>query len=109
MSMVDSTLEVLWKNVVDHWEDDAPHAVFLQHCQATEQLAEAAARYAGMRGDRDRSEAAKKRLEAVTVLATSSLIASRTEPRRALPSWLAAAALVVLGAAGGYVLLRALR
>jgi hypothetical protein len=107
--MVDATLEALWKNVVDHWEEDAPHAVFLQHCQATEQLAEAAARYAGMRGDRDRGEAAKKRLEAVTVLATSSLIASRAAPPRGLPSWAAAALLALLGAAGGYVLLRALR
>jgi hypothetical protein len=107
--MVDSTLELLWKHVVDHWDEDAAHAVFLQHCQATEQLAEAAARYAGMRGDRDRGEAAKKRLEAVTVLATSALIASRAAPPRRLPSWVAAAVLALFGAAAGYVMLRMLR
>jgi hypothetical protein len=107
--MVDATLEALWKNVLDHWDEDAPHAVFLQHCQATEQLAEAAARYAGMRGDRDRSEVAKKRLEAVTVLATSAMIASRSSPRRGLPSWMVVAVLMLFGAAAGYAMLRALR
>jgi hypothetical protein len=107
--MGDATLEALWKNVTDHWEDDAAHAVFLKHCQATEQLAEAAARYAGMRGDRDRSEVAKKRLEAVSVLATSSLIASRTTPLRTLPSWFVVATLMLFGAVAGYVMLRALR
>src|SRR5258708_35631865 len=86
-SMTDPTLEMLWKNVVDNWDADAPHALFLQHCQTTEQLAEAAARYAGMRGDCDRGTTARKRLEAVMVLATSSLLASRTERVRGLPTW----------------------
>jgi hypothetical protein len=107
--MVDSALEALWKNVLDHWEEDAPHAVFLQHCQATEQLAEAAVRYAGMRGDRDRSEVAKKRLEAVTVLATSSLIASRASPLRGVPSWMVVAVLMFFGALAGYAMLRVMR
>jgi hypothetical protein len=107
--MVDSTLEALWKNVLDHWDEDAPHAVFLQHCQATEQLAEAAARYTGMRGDRDRSEVAKKRLEAVTVLATSSLIASRASPPRGVPMWMVVAVLMFFGALAGYAMLRAMR
>ncbi len=43
--MSDPTLEALWKNVVDNWDNDSAHAQFLQHCQSTEQLAEAAARY----------------------------------------------------------------
>src|SRR5260370_19355496 len=106
--MVDSTLEALWKNVVDHWEEDAPHALFLQHCQTTEQLAEAAARYAGMRGDCDRGTTARKRLEAVMVLATSSLLASRTERVRGLPTWFTVVVLVLFSALSGYVLLRAL-
>jgi hypothetical protein len=106
--MSDPTLETLWKNVVDNWNNDAAHATFLQHCQSTEQLAEAAARYAGMRGDRDRSESAKKRLDAVTLLATTSLLSSRADPVPTLPKWFTVAVLIVFSAMGGYVLLRAL-
>jgi hypothetical protein len=107
--MPDPTFEALWKNVLDRWDEDAPHALFLQHSQATGQLAEAAARYAGMRADRDRAEAAKKRLEAITILATSSLLAARTDRPRGLPQWFTLVVLLLFSALSGYVLLRALR
>src|SRR5262245_20622297 len=106
--MADPLLEALWKNVVDDWDNDAAHGQFLQHCQSTEQLAEAALRYAGMRGDRDRGPAAKKRLDAVSLLATSSLLAARSERSPGLPKWFTVAVLVIFSALGGYVLLRAL-
>jgi hypothetical protein len=107
--MSDPTLEALWKNVVDRWDHDAAHAEFLRHCQSTRQLAEAATRYAGMAGDRDRGEAAKKRLDAVTLLATSSLLATRSERTPSLPKWFTVAVLMLFGAMGGYVMLRAMR
>ena len=107
--MSDPTLEALWKNVLDNWENDAAHAQFLKHCQATQKLAEAAARYAGMRGDRDRGAAAGRRLDAVTVLATSSLLAARAERLPGLPRWFTFVVLCLFGAMGGYVMLRALR
>ena len=106
--MSDPTLEALWKNVVDHWESDVAHGEFLRHCQTTHQLAEAAARYAGMSGDRDRGESAKKRLEGVTLLATSSLLATRSDRTLGLPRWFTVAVLMLFGAMGGYVMLRAL-
>jgi hypothetical protein len=105
--VVDPTLEALWKNVLDNWDNDAAHAQFLQHCQATEQLAEAAARYAGMRGDRDRGPVAQKRLDAVTILATSSLISTRDRVPT-LPRWFTFLVLSLFSALAGYVLLRAL-
>jgi hypothetical protein len=107
--MADGKFEALWKNVVDHWDDDSAHAIFLQQCQMNEQLAEAAARYAGMRGDRDRGESAKRRLDAVTVLATSVLLGSRTEREAVISKWFAFVVLLSLGIMAGYVLLRALR
>jgi hypothetical protein len=107
--MPDPTFEALWKNVVDNWDNDKAHGQFLQHCESTEQLAEAAARYAGMSGDRDRGDAAKKRLEAVTLLATSSLLATRSGRTPGLPKWFTVAVLMLFGAMGGYVMLRALR
>jgi hypothetical protein len=106
--MADPTLEALWKNVLDNWENDKAHGEFLRHCQSTEQLAEAAMRYAGMRGDRDRGDDAKKRLEAVTLLATTSLLSTRSGRTAGLPKWFTVAVLMLFGAMGGYVLLRAL-
>ncbi len=107
--MSDPTLEALWKNVVDHWDSDAAHGTFLQHCQSAEQLAEAAARYAGMRGDRERGPSAQKHLDAVAVLAASSLLAARTERTEGIPKWFTVVVLMLFGAMGGYVLLRGIR
>ncbi|SRR5258706_10904790 len=108
--MSDPVLDALWNKVVDHWDDDDRHARFLQHCQATEQLAEAAARYASMRDDRDRGQVAKKRLDAVTVLATTSLLsATSTERVPMLPKWFTFVVLFLFSSLAGYVLLRALR
>jgi hypothetical protein len=107
--MSDPTLEALWKSVLDRWDNDAAHGEFLRHCQSTHHLAEAATRYAGMSGDRERGEAARKRLEAVTVLATSSLLATRTERTPGLSRWFTVGVLMIFGAAGGYVLLRMIR
>jgi hypothetical protein len=79
--MADVALEALWKNVTDRWETDAAHAAFLDHCQRTGQLAEAAARYRGMTGDRVRGPSAEKRLQGVATLAILALEAERTTPR----------------------------
>jgi hypothetical protein len=102
-------LEALWKKVLDHWDDDAAHGKFLEYCQTSEQLAEAASHYAGMRGDRERGAAAQKKLEAVSLLATSSLLASKSDRLPRLPKWFTVAVLLLFSALGGYVLLRALR
>lgn len=76
--MTDPVLEALWKRVLDDWESDAAHGAFLQHCQSTEQLLEAAVRYRGMSGDRDRGPSAEKRLQAVAFLAMAELETARS-------------------------------
>ena len=78
----DETLELLWKNALDHWNDDKPHAAFLTYCQHTDQLAEAAACYKRMTGDRDRGEAAKKRLQGIALLAIARLESTRSRSPR---------------------------
>ena len=78
MALPDAELEALWKRVVDQWDDQAAHGAFLDHCQSRDQLAEAAARYRGMSGDRERGDAAKKRLQGVTILALARLESERT-------------------------------
>jgi hypothetical protein len=77
----DAALEAHWKNVLDHWDEDRAHGAFLEHCQRSGQLAEAAARYRGMTGDRARADTARQRLAGVGVLAMASLEAARTPER----------------------------
>lgn len=80
--MADAAFEALWKNVLDHWQDQRAHGAFLEMCQSTDQLAEAAARYRGMKGDRDRSAEAEKRLTGITIVALAKLQASRSPAAR---------------------------
>jgi hypothetical protein len=79
----DPALDALWKHVLDHWDNDAAHHAFLDFCQTHEALDEAAVRYRGMKGDRDRGPGAQKRLNAVLILALSKLEVNRSEPKAA--------------------------
>ena len=76
--IVDPALDALWKNVLDHWDDDKAHTAFLEHCRHQDQLVEAAVRYRGMAGDRARSEIAERRLKAVAILAMTKLESGRS-------------------------------
>lgn len=77
----DPTLEALWKKVVDHWDDEHAHTAFLEYCRRGERLVEAAVRYRGMVGDHARSTVAKRKLDAVAMLAMAELEVSRQKPR----------------------------
>jgi hypothetical protein len=82
----DPALEALWKHALDNWENDAAHRAFLEHCQNHEVLDEAAVRYRGMKGDRDRGPGAEKRLKTILALALSKLEVQRAEPKAASSS-----------------------
>ena len=91
--MLDSAFEALWKSVLDRWQDERAHGAFLEYCQATDQLAEAAARYRGMKGDRERSAVAEKRLAGIAIVALAKLHATRSptpRPGRRVGSWILA-------------------
>lgn len=92
--MPDPVLEGLWKQVHDDWDNDRAHEAFLQHCHESSQLGEAAARYRPFRDDEIRGPRAKKRLEAIALLATHVLLSQRKEPGRKLPKWLTGAVAV---------------
>jgi hypothetical protein len=81
--MNDPALDALWKHVLDHWDDDRAHGVFLEHCQRKDQLLDAAVLYRGMSADRVRGPSAKKRMHAVALLAMAALDARRTSDRPA--------------------------
>lgn len=78
--MAEAAFEALWKNVLDRWDEERVHGAFLEHCQMTDQLAEAAARYRGMKGDRERGAVAEKRLAGVAIVALAKLEATRSRP-----------------------------
>jgi len=80
--MADAAFEALWKSVLDRWDDERAHGAFLEYCQATDSLAEAAARYRGMTGDRDRSAIAEKRLAGIAIVALAKLHATRSPTAR---------------------------
>lgn len=117
MAHVDPTLEALWAQVVDDWDDDERHGKLLAYAQQTKQLGEAAALYRRVtqpdspyRVSENQILDAKKRLLGVATLAVMDLDAQRSEPVNRKHQWAVrvAAAIVMfamLGAAG-YLLLR---
>ena len=106
--MTDPALEALWKKVVDDWSNDATHGAFLEYCESTNQLLEAAVRYRGMKGDHVRGPVAEKRLAAIALLAVAGLERERSEPipaRKNVALWIVvvfflAASLALLTALG---------
>ncbi len=101
----DRLADELWERVLASWQDDAAHAVFLEHCRATKQLGKAAARYreevrrSGVyREDATRTETAEKRLKGVIGLAMLELEASRPAGGPAEPYRGAIGVLRILGA-----------
>jgi hypothetical protein len=80
--MADRGLETLWKNALEHWDNDAAHRAFLEYCQKHDKLVEAAVRYRGMRGDHARGPVAEKKLTAITALAFARLESARSPDRR---------------------------
>lgn len=73
-------LDVLWHQLLSHWDDAPAHAAFVSAAQESGRLADAAMRYRGMSGDRERGRVAETQLAAITVLALSSLELARTKP-----------------------------
>ena len=102
--MNDAALETLWKHVTSHWEDEAAHRAFLEHCHASDRLVEAAVRYRGMKGDHARGALAEKKLAAIATLALTRLEVERS-PARGKSSSLLAYVLIALFIAGSAGLL----
>ena len=100
--MNDAALETLWKHVTSHWEDEAAHRAFLEHCRLNDRLVEAAVRYRGMKGDHARGALAEKKLAAIAALALTQLETERSPTRAKSTNWVAyfVIALCVAGSAG---------
>lgn len=91
-----AVLDALWTGVINGWDDDDRHRKFLDHAREIGALMEAARRYGSLKDDPARGAVAKKRLAAITLLATNELYATRTSrPTRKAPGWLVALAVII--------------
>ncbi len=84
-SPADEGFEALWQNVLDHWDDDKPHAAFIEFALRTGQLPVAAGRYRAMMDDPFRAERAPTRLDAIVVAATQLMMSMKSPPRTKVP------------------------
>jgi len=106
--MNDPILEVLWKKVLDDFDDEPAHSVFIEHCQATRQLLQAAVRYRGMAGDHARGPQAERRLASISALALAGLETTRMPERHGL-TLVVRLLLIALFLGGSFALLMALQ
>jgi hypothetical protein len=85
---VDPTLEGLWKQVLDAWDDDVLHGKLISYAQTADCLGQAAALYKSVAHTADspyrlspaQVQDAKKRLNGITMLAVMTLEAGKSEP-----------------------------
>lgn len=89
--------DALWSGVVNGFENDERHAKFLDHAHRNGRLLDAARRYAALKDDPERGEAANKRLAAITMLATQEMLATKSTRRRRPPPWLYVLTVLVCG------------
>jgi hypothetical protein len=87
--------EVLWKRVLEAWDDDKPHAAILEFALRTERLPDLAGRYRALEADAEKSERAKKKLAGIVVAATQMLAAMKTPPRGPAPRGMRMTALIM--------------
>lgn len=77
---VDPVAEALWNKTLEAWEDDAVHGAFLEHCIRTKNLPYAAGQYRAIQvAGNERSERAKKKIDAIVIAAMQMLSESKTE------------------------------
>lgn len=74
----DAVLDALWGRVVEAWDDEKAHSALLEHALRVQALPEVAGRYRTLVGDPERGPKAQKKLEAIVLAATQSLLAMKT-------------------------------
>ena len=88
-------LDALWSGVVNDWENEERHVKALEHAQRNGLLMELARRYGTLKEDAERGATAKKRLDAIALVATTEMLATRTDRPRKSPAWLWALGIAV--------------
>ena len=78
--MTDLGVDLLWKKLIDDWDNDAAHRALLEHCNEADLLVEAALRYRGVMHDERYQPKADEQLERSTALAMATIEVRRTTP-----------------------------
>ena len=111
---MDPTLEALWAQLIEKWDDDTLHGKFLAYAQNTKQLGVAAGLYRSVtkqdspyRISPNQLADAQKRLAGVAMLAVMDLDSHKSDPTDARGTWIVRVAglAVVLGLFSALILL----
>jgi hypothetical protein len=74
----DPVLDALWHRALAGWDDEKTHAALLEHALRAQLLPELAGRYRAVAEDPERGPRARKKIDAIVVAATQSLLAMKT-------------------------------
>jgi hypothetical protein len=99
----------LWSGVVNDFDNDERHAKFLDHAHRKGRLLDAARRYSALKDDPALGAQAKKRLDAIAMLLTHAMLATKTARRTRLPAWIYVLTVVVCGTLLGWISIAAWR
>ena len=82
--MSDEAIEAAWQEVLEAFDDEAPHKKFLVLCSGLNRLGEAGKRYRSIKEDASdpRSEMAAKQVDRLLGLAMQNLDAIKTPPEQ---------------------------
>jgi hypothetical protein len=74
----DPVLDALWDRALAGWDDEKAHAALLEHALRAQLLPELAGRYRAVVEDPERGPRARKKIDAIVIAATQSLLAMKT-------------------------------
>ena len=81
----DPILDALWERAMAAWDDEKVHGALLDHALRAQQLPELAGRYRAQTEHPERGASAKKKLDALVLAATQSLMAMKTPKPEKVP------------------------
>ena len=81
----DPVLDALWERALAVWDDEKVHAALLDHALRAQQLPQLAGRYRAQSEDPERGPSARKKLDALVLAATQSLMAMKTPKPEKIP------------------------
>jgi hypothetical protein len=92
----DPLLAALWKKVSDDWDNEAAHGAFLEHCIRTQNLPYAAGLYRAIKEENsERSEKAKKKIDAIVIAAMQMMNQAKTPADPRNNRWLSFVAFLI--------------
>lgn len=102
-------LDPLFAHALEDWEDPKRHGALIELAARTGRLAELAGKYRALGADPDRGVRARKQLEAIALVATQMLLATKTPAPAKVPRPILLSAVAVTAMLLGYLAYALLR